>query len=73
MTRKLARIKLPQDVTESPREYVESPPSTNDGLALAMWTCAISDTAAYAVIDGDSMQTEYIVFEGQIFEPRERV
>ena len=69
---KLARIMLPSDVTESPREYlndVDIPP-TNDALSLAKWTRAILDTTAYAVIDGDSMQAEYIVFEGRIFEPR---
>ena len=46
MNCKLARIKLPEDVTESPREYVDDVPSTGDALALAKWTRAISDTAA---------------------------
>ena len=72
MNCRLARIMLPSDVTESPRRYVndEDVPSTDDALALAKWTRAISDTAAYVVINGRSMQAEYIVFEGQIFERR---
>jgi hypothetical protein len=70
MNCKLARIALPSDVTESPRQYVGDVPPTTDALVLAKWTCAISDFAAYAVIDGKSMQAEYIVFEGKIFEPR---
>jgi len=69
MNCKLARIKRPIDVTESPREYVDDVPPTENALDLAKWTCAISDSAAYVVINGDSMQAEYVVFEGRIFEP----
>lgn len=65
----LARILLPKDVNDSPRAYVDDVPPTSDGLALAKWTRAISDSAAYVVIDGDSMQTEYVVLEGKIFAP----
>ena len=69
---KLARIALPSDVTESPRVYLNDDdiPPTHDALALAKWTRAISDTAGYVVVDGESMQAEYIVFEGRIFEAR---
>ena len=66
----LARIAIPTELTESPRKYVDDVPATEDALALARWTLAISDTAGYAVIDGQSMQTKYVVFEGQIFESR---
>ena len=70
MNCKLARIRLPSDVTESPRHYIDAVPPTDDTLALARWACEIADTSAYAVINGDSMQAEYIVFEGKIFAPR---
>jgi hypothetical protein len=66
----LARITLPEDASQSPRVYVDDIPPTSDCLALAKWTSAISDSAAYVVIDGESMQAEYIVFEGKIFEAR---
>jgi hypothetical protein len=64
----LARIAVPADILESPRKYVDDVPTTEDALALAKWTRAISDTAGYAVIDGETMQTKYVVFEGKIFE-----
>jgi hypothetical protein len=67
MNCKLARIKNPSDVTESPREYVndDDVPPTEDGLALARWTVAIADTAGYAVINGNTMQAEYVVSRGR--------
>jgi hypothetical protein len=72
MNCKLARITIPRDVVGSPREYVgdDDVPPTKDALALARWTVAIADTACYVVIDGDTMLAEYVVFEGEIFEPR---
>jgi hypothetical protein len=71
---KLARIVLPSDVTESPRAYINDDeiPPTEDPLALAKWTRAISDTPGYVIINGESMLAEYIVFEGTVFEPRTR-
>jgi hypothetical protein len=66
----LAKITLPKDTNESPRVYVDDVPPTSDCLALAKWTRAISDSAAYVVIDRESMQADYIVFEGKIFEAR---
>jgi hypothetical protein len=67
MNCKLARIRSPEDVAESPRQYIDEVPETEDAIALARWTRAISDSAAYVVIDGASMQAEYVVFEGKIF------
>ena len=69
---KLARIAVPSESGESPRKYVDDIPRTEAALELAEWALSMTDDAAYAVIDGETMQTEYVVFEGRVLEPRRR-
>jgi hypothetical protein len=73
MNCKLARIAKPREVGESPRKYLDNIPATEDPRVLTAWALAASDNAAYVVIDGDTMLAEYVVFEGEVFEPRARL
>ena len=73
MNCKLARISIPREEGESPRKYVDNIPATESARDLANWVLdAEGDNAAYVVVDGMTMQAEYVVFEGKIFEPRSR-
>ena len=56
----------------SPREYVTPPVATDHALELAAALVSAEGTGPFAVIDGETMEVEYIVFEGTVFEPRER-